>query len=217
MTDISSLIERARQSYRLHDAGFVTLPDDVFHDLVAELSRLTVSSPSEETAGLLALMEGLPDGPWYFEDSGFLHASAAPTSDSLVADVLDMSFGPALAALPSLFAALQQQAREIERLNVIVENHGITQLEKTEIMLAQKARITELEAERDRLRDLVECKDCMEYAHRVAAGIKAKTIEECKQAIRGAPALDENGYICTKDAALKAIRALNQPEADGGD
>lgn len=34
---------------------------------------------------------------------------------------------------------------EIERLNVIITNHGITQLEKTEIMLKQAERIEELE------------------------------------------------------------------------
>jgi DNA repair exonuclease SbcCD ATPase subunit len=49
--------------------------------------------------------------------------------------------------------ALEQQAREIERLNVILANHGVTQLEKTEIMLAHKDRIRQLEAERDALHE----------------------------------------------------------------
>jgi hypothetical protein len=34
--------------------------------------------------------------------------------------------------------------------------------------------------------------------------------ERCITAVKKCASLDENGYICTKDAAIKAIRAANQ-------
>jgi hypothetical protein len=47
-------------------------------------------------------------------------------------------------------AGVYRMAKEIERLNVILGNHGVIQLEKTEIMLNQAARIAELEADLER-------------------------------------------------------------------
>jgi hypothetical protein len=40
------------------------------------------------------------------------------------------------------------------------------------------------------------------------AAQRLEAVEQiCTTAICNAPSLDENGYICTKDAAIKAVRA----------
>ena len=120
------------------------------------------AASAEEIAGLLALKEGLPEGPWTVDhdvrdgmdwnnhitdvyDDRICFMAHSGTSDNRKLEAA----ARAIAAIPSMLAALQAQAREIERLNVILGNHGVIQLEKTEIMVAQKERIAELEAERD--------------------------------------------------------------------
>jgi hypothetical protein len=43
------------------------------------------------------------------------------------------------------------------------------------------------------------------------AAQRLEAVEQiCTTAICNAPSLDENGYICTKDAAIKAVRAALQ-------
>lgn len=102
--------------------------------------------------------------------------------------------------------------------------------EDADVVARHAARIKELEAEIERLQNLVECKDCMEYAHRVRDAIEAATIEECVAAAYnacvGPPSGWENGKPkgwrldrpCTVEeaahhdsgciSAAKAIRAL---------
>jgi hypothetical protein len=86
---------------------------------------------------------------------------------------------------PYEFDSLPDAMKEISRLRELEgklrrsAEHIIDIAAKDRTVL--RARIAELEAERDRLRDLVECKDCMEYTQRVAAAIEAATIERCAQ------------------------------------
>ncbi len=41
----------------------------------------------------------------------------------------------------------------------------------------------------------------------LALSQRDRAVEECIEAVKNAPSLDENGYICEKSAAIKAIRA----------
>jgi uncharacterized coiled-coil DUF342 family protein len=140
-------------------------------------------------------------------------AKAAPPLPEEIAELIEW-----LNAAKSLFPVhgvefdkiaiiLRTLAQEIERLKVILENHGVTQLEKTRIMLAQKECIRELEAERDEWKargDRLEAErdnfrgdveraigHAAKFAQQANAmknerdAIRAKTFEECLALIPG--------------------------------
>jgi hypothetical protein len=92
---------------------------------------------------------------------------------------------------------------------------------------AALARIKELDAANQRLRKAIaDSCDEQRYEHlqscdrareaEMRAGkaeaerdaIEAAMIKRCKEAVLHCASLDENGYICTKDIAIKAIGAL---------
>jgi hypothetical protein len=76
------------------------------------------------------------------------------------------------------------RVEELEARDAMRESQWAEQIKRYQGELAAaRARIAELGAECDRLRDLVECKDCMEYTQRVAAAIESATIERIKSRI----------------------------------
>src|SRR5882672_6045904 len=135
--------------------------------------------------------------------------TAIPLPEEIAVALDDLQAICGASAVGPIRAALQAQAREIERLqgelsymidevarslrgeierlNIILGNHGVTQLEKTEIMLDQAARIAEIETERDALKELVSIAQghAAEFARQANAmknerdAIRPTTIEEC--------------------------------------
>lgn len=53
-------------------------------------------------------------------------------------------------------------------------------------------------------------RDRLQHLHRSVRKMEGELLAECAQAIRLCPSLDENGYICEKSAALKALRDPGQ-------
>ena len=85
-------------------------------------------------------------------------------------------------------------------------------LEAAAALDALQARVKELEAsnraEWNRRREAESQRDVAKAAADTLRQQRDEAYERAVQAIRRAPSLDENGYIVTKDAAIKAIRRL---------
>jgi hypothetical protein len=231
------------------------------HRIIKSLERLTVPSH-------------LSEGPLPEEIAGLINRLRHPGFTIGVTGTYVLYEPATVKDMFESAAALERMARENERLNVILGNHGVTQLEKTEIMLKQadriieledrlndftdpkmpgmvsvglfnteretcdrirsdndslRARIRELEAERDAERDRAEL---WKTANGPLHAIKAKTIEECiaagneiakewredaegrvaKQPPRYDEANTANAHANGAEEVVDAIRALNQPE-----
>lgn len=90
----------------------------ILEDIAAKVLALAapVSPLPEEIAGLLALREGLPEGPWKTIEAAngwWVVKSAVETGDDFTIARATEPVALAIAALPSLFALVEQQGRVI--------------------------------------------------------------------------------------------------------
>lgn len=114
------------------------------------LSRLTVSPLPGEIAGLLALREGLPEGPWKHDPSeGYGYKPRVHGGGRLICEVGNAQDelweqweieARAIAALPSLFAALERMA-QIANVpdGISAETDAIIAAQNTEIERLRRA------------------------------------------------------------------------------
>jgi hypothetical protein len=245
MTDIPALIERLRK-----EAARATAEDGkeccyspwaccdprVLVDAADVLSRLTASPLPEEIAGLLALKEGLPEGPWRYrpyehDDWGVVRAQPDAEgygriivqarypfcSEETLAEHRRNGTDPygklarAIAALPSMLAALEQQAREIERLT-----KELSAEYQFQTLLQLRARIKELEAERDRLQ--AELRVCyklpLTMGHPIAQKLAAERDAIEAATIKRILLLIPGGTHCDPQEIADSIRALAKPSAE---
>jgi hypothetical protein len=213
---MSDLIERAREAYRWqrNDAGLVTLPERIFNEMIERIKELESEEPGTPLGRLAGLarfaidnglckgIEAQPPEIFLIERIKELEARlASPLPEEIAGIVTGLKLAADYAGeeyetlLDHAAAALEQQAREIERLK----------------------------AERDRWKAASGSGKLSDLSQGVVAerdAIEAAMIEECIQArvtFRAfGTASDEflEGFQAGVNAKDEAIRALKAPQTE---